>query len=120
MSKKILVVDDDPVQQQHISNLLSSVDAELVLAANGQQGIAKALEELPDLILMDVVMPEVDGFAACRQISSAAETRNIPVVIVSSKNQEADRVWAQLQGAKAVIAKPFTDQELLARVNEFL
>lgn len=120
MSKKILIVDDDPVQLQHISNLLSSVDARLILAENGQQGVTKAQEELPDLILMDVVMPEVDGFAACRQITSAAETRNIPVVIVSSKNQEADRVWAQLQGAKAMIAKPFEDQELLARVNEFL
>lgn len=120
MSKKILVVDDDPVQRQHISNLLSGIDAELILAVNGQQGVAKALEELPDLILMDVVMPEVDGFAACRQITSAAETQNIPVIIVSSKNQEADRVWAQLQGAKAMISKPFADQELLARVNDFL
>ena len=120
MSKKILVVDDDPVQQKHICNLLSEVDATLILAANGQQGVDKARQEMPDLILMDVVMPEVDGFAACRQITTAPETKEIPVVIVSSKNQEADKVWAQLQGAKAMISKPFADQDLLKQVNQFL
>ncbi|WP_428034695.1 response regulator [Amphritea sp.] len=120
MSKKILVVEDDPVQQQHICNVLSAVDAEIILAANGQQGVARALAEKPDLILMDVVMPEVDGFAACRQITTGEETREIPVVIVSSKNQEADKVWAQLQGAKAMLAKPFSDQELMDQVNAFL
>jgi len=120
MSKKILVVEDDPVQQQRICDVLKSVDAEIIVAVNGQQGISKAIEERPDLILMDVVMPEVDGFAACRQITSGDETREIPVVIVSSKNQEADKVWAQLQGAKAMIAKPFSDQELVDQVNAFL
>ncbi|WP_299200367.1 response regulator [uncultured Amphritea sp.] len=120
MSKKILVVEDDPVQQQHICNVLSSVDAEIILAANGQQGVALALTEKPDLILMDVVMPEVDGFSACRQITTGEETREIPVVIVSSKNQEADKVWAQLQGAKAMLAKPFSDQELLDQVKAFV
>ncbi|MBR9868557.1 MAG: response regulator [Oceanospirillales bacterium] len=120
MSKKILVVEDDPVQQQRICDVLKSVDAEIIVAVNGQQGVIKAIEERPDLILMDVVMPEVDGFAACRQITSGDETREIPVVIVSSKNQEADKVWAQLQGAKAMIAKPFSDQELMDQVNAFL
>lgn len=120
MSKKILVVEDDPVQQQHICNVLSSVDAEIILAANGQQGVALALTEKPNLILMDVVMPEVDGFAACRQITTGEATRDIPVVIVSSKNQEADKVWAQLQGARAMLAKPFSDQELVDQVNAFL
>ena len=120
MSKTILVVDDDPVQQKHISDLLSGLDANVVLAGNGQQGVEKAQEIRPDLILMDVVMPEVDGFAACRQITSGADTKDIPVVIVSSKNQEADKVWAQLQGAKAMIAKPFAEQELLDQVNAYL
>ncbi|MBN1005861.1 response regulator [Amphritea pacifica] len=120
MSKKILVVEDDPVQQQRICTALQAVDAEIIVAANGQQGVSKAVEEKPDLILMDVVMPEVDGFAACRQITSGDTTREIPVVIVSSKNQEADKVWAQLQGAKAMISKPFSDQELVEQVNAFL
>lgn len=116
MTKKILVVEDDPVQQQHICNVLSSTGAQIVLAANGRQGIASAQQEQPDLILMDIVMPEVDGFSACRQLSGDAATKGIPVVMVSSKNEEADRVWAQLQGAKAVVSKPFTDQELLDQV----
>ena len=120
MSKKILVVDDDPVQQKLICKVLSAVDAEVILAANGEQGVSKAQQEQPDLILMDVVMPEVDGYAACRQITSDTATCDIPVVIVSSKNQEADKVWAQLQGAKAMIAKPFAEQELLDQVREYL
>jgi len=120
MSKKILVVEDDPVQQKHICNLLGSIDAEVVLAVNGEQGIAKAQQEQPDLILMDIVMPEIDGFSACRQITSDSETKDIPVVMVSSKNQEADKVWAQLQGATAMVSKPFSDQELLDQVNALI
>ncbi|WP_432471391.1 response regulator [Amphritea sp. HPY] len=120
MSKKILVVEDDPVQQKHICNVLGSIDAEIVLAANGQQGISMAQQEQPDLILMDIVMPEVDGFSACRQITSDSATKNIPVVMVSSKNQDADKVWAQLQGATTVVGKPFTEQELLAQVSALI
>ncbi|MGB0468652.1 MAG: response regulator [Pontibacterium sp.] len=117
---KILVVEDDAVQQQRICTLLSSVDAEIVLASDGKQGVLKAQEEKPDLIFMDVVMPEVDGFAACRQITSDAATKDIPVVIVSSKNQEADKVWAQLQGATAVVGKPYQDEEILEQVSTLL
>ncbi|MCO4757209.1 MAG: response regulator [Oceanospirillaceae bacterium] len=119
-SPKILVVEDDTVQQLHICQLLSTIDAEVIVASNGSEGMKKAQEEKPDLIFMDVVMPEVDGFAACRQITQDAATKDIPVVIVSSKNQEADKVWAQLQGAKAVIGKPYEDEEILKQVKELL
>ncbi len=119
-SPKILVVEDDTVQQLHICQLLSTIDAEVIVASNGSEGMKKAQEEKPDLIFMDVVMPEVDGFAACRQITQNAATKDIPVVIVSSKNQEADKVWAQLQGAKAVVGKPYEDEEILKQVKELL
>ncbi|WP_027859557.1 response regulator [Marinobacterium jannaschii] len=119
-AQTILVVEDDPVQQSRICEILSQTGANIILANNGKQGVEKASSEKPDLILMDVVMPEVDGFSACRQITANTDTKDIPVVVVSSKNQEADKVWAQLQGARALVGKPFTEEELLSQVNQFI
>ena len=116
---KILIVEDDPVQQQHLQTILQTTGAKILVGENGQQGITLAEQEKPDLIFMDIVMPEVDGFSACRHITSAESTRSIPVIIVSSKHQEADRVWAQLQGASALVAKPFSDQDILDQVKAF-
>ncbi len=115
--KKILVVEDDPVQQKHICTVLASCGVEVVAASDGKQGLEKAKTENPDLIFMDIVMPEMDGFSACRQITTDDATKNIPVVIVSSKKEEADKVWAQLQGAAAMISKPFTEEDLVAQIN---
>jgi twitching motility two-component system response regulator PilH len=116
-TKTILVVEDDPAQQAHIREVLAKVDANVVVVDNGKEGFEKAVELKPDLIFMDIVMPEVDGFAACRQITRHEETKDIPVVIVSGKHQEADRVWAKLQGATAVVGKPYQDEELLEHVR---
>ena len=115
--KKILVVEDDPVQQKHICTVLASCGVEVVAASDGKQGLEKAKTENPDLIFMDIVMPEMDGFSACRQITTDDATKNIPVVIVSSKKEEADKVWAQLQGAAAMISKPFTEEDLVAQID---
>lgn len=115
--KKVLVVEDDPVQQKHICTVLASCGVEVVVASDGKQGLEKAKSEQPDLIFMDIVMPEMDGFSACRQITTNDDTKDIPVVIVSSKKEEADKVWAQLQGAAAMIAKPFTEDDLLVQIN---
>ncbi|PIE25184.1 MAG: two-component system response regulator [Neptuniibacter caesariensis] len=115
--KKILVVEDDPVQQKHICTVLASCGVQVVIADNGKQGLEKAKSEKPDLIFMDIVMPEMDGYSACRQITTDAETKHIPVVIVSSKNEEADKVWGQLQGASAMVAKPFTQADLQAQID---
>ncbi|MBP0049968.1 response regulator [Marinobacterium sp. AK62] len=114
---KILVVEDDPVYQQRMFDILRQTGAQLLLASDGEQGVNLAKQEQPDLIFMDVVMPGMDGFSACRQITSDRATRHIPVVIVSSKHEDADRVWAQLQGAKAVVAKPFSEQDILNQVD---
>ncbi|WP_415882925.1 response regulator [Neptuniibacter sp. QD34_54] len=115
--KKVLVVEDDLVQQKHICTVLASCGVEVVAANDGKQGLEKAKTENPDLIFMDIVMPEMDGYSACRQITSDEATKHIPVVIVSSKNEEADKVWAQLQGATAMVSKPFTDAELMAQIS---
>ena len=118
--KKILVVEDDPVQQQHICEILKQVDAQVFIANDGDHAVQKARQEQPDLILMDIIMPGVDGYAACRSITTSPDTKQILVVIVSSKNQEADKVWAQLQGARALVGKPYTEEEILSQVHSFL
>lgn len=116
--KKVLVVEDDPVQQQHLCDVLSACNVEVItVASNGQEGLDKAKNESPDIIFMDIIMPEMDGFSACRKITSDDATKHIPVVIVSSKNQEADKVWAQLQGAAAMVAKPFTQADIKAQID---
>lgn len=115
--KKILVVEDDMVQQKHICSVLASCGVEVVVANDGKQGLEKAKSEQPDLVFMDIVMPEMDGYSACRQITNDDETKDIPVVIVSSKHEEADKVWAQLQGAAAMVAKPFTEADLMAQIE---
>ena len=118
--KKILVVEDDPIQQQHLCDILKKVSAQVSVANNGSCAVEKAKDEQPDLIFMDIVMPGVDGYAACRSITSDEATKQIPVVIVSSKNQEADKVWAQLQGARALVGKPYSEEDILQQVNAFL
>lgn len=117
--KKILVVEDVAVERERITNILAANGYAVTQAANGREAIEKAGAERPDLIFMDIIMPEVDGFAACRQITSAAETKDIPVVIVSSKNQQADKVWAQLQGASALIGKPYEEAAILEQARAF-
>lgn len=118
--KKILVVEDDPVQQQRICEVLKQVDANVSVVGDGSLAVNAAKEEQPDLILMDIIMPNMDGYAACRTLTNSEETKHIPVLIVSSKNQEADKVWAQLQGAQGLVGKPYTEEDLLAQVNAHL
>lgn len=117
--KKILVVEDVAVERKRITDILAASGYTVTQAVNGREAIEKAGVERPDLIFMDIIMPEIDGFAACRQITSATETKNIPVVIVSSKSQQADKVWAQLQGAAALIGKPYEDEAILEQARAF-
>lgn len=118
--KKILVVEDDPVQQQQLCDVLEQVDAQVIVVGDGSQAIAKARSEMPDLILMDIIMPNMDGYAACRTLTTSEDTKHIPVLIVSSKNQEADKVWAQLQGAQGLIGKPYSVENLISEVRALL
>lgn len=110
------MVDDAASDLKKISDILTGLNTQVIVANNGKEAVEKAQTEKPDLIFMDVVMPEVDGYSACRQITTNDLTKNIPVVIVSSKNQKADKVWAKLQGAVSMIAKPYESQTI---INEF-
>jgi twitching motility two-component system response regulator PilH len=118
--KKVLVVDDVASDCKRICDILAGLNAEIIVANNGKEAVEKAQSEQPDLIFMDVVMPEVDGYSACRQITTHDTTKDIPVVIVSSKNQKADKVWAQLQGAVAMVSKPYEDQEIIKQFHAFI
>lgn len=114
---KILVVDDSPSEMAKFRDILSRNQHEVIEAHTGEEGIKKAIDLLPDVILMDVVMPEMNGFQATRQITKNAATSHIPVVIISTKNQETDRVWGKRQGAKDYLSKPVTEEELLQVIH---
>ncbi len=119
MVRKILVVDDSPVDRQRLENLLGNAGYAVSTASDGAQGVATAKSAKPDLILMDINMPGMDGFAATRALHSDETTKNIPVVMITAKNQKADKAWSQMLGAKGFVTKPFTDEQLLAEVKTF-
>ncbi len=114
---RILIVDDSPSQLMGIRRIVESLGHEALTAEDGAAGVAAAKRELPDLILMDVVMPNLNGFQATRSITRDPATKHIPVVLVTTKDQETDKVWGMRQGACAYIIKPFSDTELSETIN---
>jgi twitching motility two-component system response regulator PilH len=117
---KILVVDDSPTQQANLVRIIESRGHHAVVASNGMEGVEKARSEKPDLILMDVVMPELNGFQATRKITRDPELSHIPVILVTTKNQDTDKVWGERQGAAGYIVKPPREEDLIAKINELL
>ena len=114
--KKILVVDDSATERHIMGELLTKGGFETIFAEDGESGVAKAKAELPDLILMDVVMPGLNGFQATRAITQDPATQHIPVIIVTTKGQETDKVWGVRQGAKDYLVKPVDATELLGKI----
>jgi len=117
---KVLVVDDSPTELFQFRDWLEAMGHEVITAENGRDGVAMAAVEQPDVILMDIVMPDMNGFQATRLISRNAETSHIPVIIVSSKDQQTDKVWGERQGAYAYVTKPVEQQELLSIMESVL
>jgi len=113
---RILIVDDSPSQLMGIRRIVESLGHEALIAEDGAAGVEAAKRELPDLILMDVVMPNLNGFQATRSITRDPATKHIPVILVTTKDQETDKVWGMRQGARAYITKPFNDAELSALI----
>ncbi len=109
----VLIVDDSPTETYKLTSMLEKHGHKVLTAGNGADGVVKAKAELPDIVLMDVVMPGLNGFQATRQLSKAVETAAIPVIIVTTKDQETDRVWGMRQGAKAYLTKPIEEKDLL-------
>ena len=116
----ILIVDDSPTDQKELSTILEKNGHSVMSANDGESGVAMANSQSPDLILMDVVMPGLNGFQATRQISKASNTSHIPIILVSSKDQETDRQWGLRQGAKSYMVKPVKDKELLQEIDALL
>ncbi len=117
---RILVVDDSPTMLKATTKILESGGHQVISAASGEEGIEKAASEKPALVFMDVVMPGMSGFEATRKITSSPETKDIPVIILTTKDQETDKVWAKRQGASDFFVKPPDEAELLERVQALL
>ncbi|TCS41669.1 response regulator [Reinekea marinisedimentorum] len=116
----ILIVDDSPSQVAHFVKILEAHGFDHLVAEDGASGVALAKSAKPDVILMDVVMPELNGFQATRKLTQDPETKDIPVIMVTTKDQETDRVWGKRQGAKGFMVKPVDEAELLAEINSWL
>lgn len=117
---KVLVVEDSQSEMARFRELLIKNNYEVIEASDGQQGVEMAQIHLPDAILMDIVMPEMNGFQATRKITRNEATGHIPVVMISTKNQETDRVWGKRQGAKAYLTKPVNETELLTTIDSVI
>ncbi len=117
---RVLVIDDSPTDVRVLTVLLERNGFDVVSAANASDGIVIARTQQPDLILMDVIMPGTNGFQATRMLSKDAETAAIPVIIVTTKNMEADRLWGLRQGARDFVTKPPNERDLISRINRLL
>ncbi len=117
---RVLVVDDSPAEVEKLSSILKQNGHEVVHAGGGAEGVALAKEIKPDLVLMDIVMPGVNGFQATRQLKKDQETGGIPVIIVTSKRQETDRIWGERQGASGYLVKPVDEKLLLKTISSVL
>jgi twitching motility two-component system response regulator PilH len=120
MAVLLLVVDDSPTETFRFKELLSKHGYEIIVASNGADGVAMAKQNKPDAVLMDVVMPGLNGFQATRQITRDPDTKDIPVIIVTTKDQETDRIWGERQGAKGYLVKPVSDNDLLDTISKIL
>jgi twitching motility two-component system response regulator PilH len=114
--RKILIVDDSPTERHVLNDMLTKSGYEVMASDNGEDAIQKAKSLRPDLILMDVVMPGLNGFQATRAISRDPDTRAIPIILCTSKSQETDKIWGMRQGARDYIVKPVNRDELLEKI----
>ena len=114
---QILIVDDSPTEAHVLKGMLEKNGFEVETAENGTEGIERARELKPDLILMDVVMPGLNGFQATRQLTKDSETKHLPVIIVTTQDQETERVWRMRQGGRDFLTKPVAENTLMDKIN---
>ena len=117
---RILLIEDSPTEAAVMSQLLERNGHQVTTSGNAEDGIAAARRDKPDLVLMDVVLPGMNGFQATRALSRDEATAHIPVVIVSTKGMETDRVWGMRQGAKDYVVKPPAEADLIARIKKLI
>ena len=117
---KVLIIDDSPTEMQILTKIMEENGYDVFTAENGESGIVAAKKVQPDVVLMDVVMPGMNGFQATRQLSKDAKTAHIPVIIITTKDQETDRIWGMRQGAKDFLTKPVQNTKLLTAVRNLV
>ena len=121
MSKaKVMVVDDSPTELKLMSEPFLSQGYELITAKDGEEALQKVESEQPDLIVLDVIMPKLNGFNVCRSIKKSNKFKGIKVILLTSKSQESDKFWGEKQGADAYMTKPFSGEDLLATASRLL
>ena len=116
----ILIIDDSQVDLYTLKKIVEKAGHEVVTAEDGEHGLRSAKSAHPDLILMDIIMPGMSGYEATRKLRKDTETSEIPIIFVTSKTLETDRIWGLRQGAKAYITKPVNEQKLLSAIEETL
>jgi twitching motility two-component system response regulator PilH len=117
-AKKILIVDDSPTGLKTASAILKHYS--IITATDGKQALVRAQEEQPDLIILDVIMPNMDGFQACRKIKKSPDLKHIPIIMLTSKNQKSDKFWGEKQGADVYLTKPCEEAVLLKEVERII
>jgi twitching motility two-component system response regulator PilH len=115
--KKILVVDDSETERAHLNDILVKKGYQVILAKSGEEGVEKSKADHPDLIIMDVIMPGLNGFQATRTITRDDATKHIPIIICTTKGQETDKVWGMRQGAVEYMVKPIKEADLLGKIT---
>ncbi|MBL4763309.1 MAG: twitching motility response regulator PilH [Gammaproteobacteria bacterium] len=116
----VQIIDDSPTEVHVFKTVLEGAGFNVIVAVNAEDGLAMAKNDKPDLILMDVVMPGMNGFQATRQLSKDPGTASIPIIMITTKDQETDKIWGMRQGAKDYIVKPVDPADLLDRVKTLL
>ena len=120
MTTRILVVEDQEDNRQILRDLLGSVGYDLIEAGDGEAGVAAATAQHPDLILMDIQLPVMDGYEATRRIKANPELKGIPIIVVTSYALSGDEAKARAAGCDAYVTKPYSPRQLLAKIKEFL
>jgi len=118
--KRILIIDDEKEMVDLLQMRLEAADYEILVAYDSQEGLDKARAEKPDLILLDIMMPKMNGYQVCRELKIDDGTKGIPVVMLTAKAQESDKFWGTEVGADAYVTKPFEASELLEKIRGFL
>ncbi|HEY9749418.1 MAG TPA: response regulator [Allocoleopsis sp.] len=118
--KKVLVVDDLQSELERISSLLKGAGIDVVKAQDGEEAIQKIQHEIPDLVILDVIMPRANGFEVIRELREDDKTKHLPIIICTQKNTDIDKIWGMEIGADAYVTKPFDSQQLLSIVQRFL
>jgi twitching motility two-component system response regulator PilH len=116
---KILVVDDVATDRMHLREILTDSGYQVITAASGVEALKLAASDSPDLIFLDIVMDDMDGYQACRKLTSGEKTKHIPVIMVSANKQKVDRLWAQKQGARGYVTKPYTSDDITSQIQKF-